>query len=151
MYISQLELTNFRNFKNAIFKFKQGVNTLIGENSSGKSNALYALRLLLDENLPINATKLLETDFNQNINEWKGHWIVLKLTFKDLDSSEAASFVAHHSQNVSNDEESVGTYALYYRPNKMVRKRLFEYTKQIEILQEMGGDTSEVKENLNLF
>lgn len=151
MYISQLELTNFRNFKNAIFKFKRGVNTLIGENSSGKSNALYAVRLLLDENLPINATKLLETDFNQNINEWKGHWIVLKLTFKDLDSSEAASFVAHHSQNVSNDEESVGTYALYYRPNKMVRKRLFEYTKQIEILQEMGGDTSEVKENLNLF
>ncbi len=30
MYISELELTNFRNFKNAIFKFKQGVNMLIG-------------------------------------------------------------------------------------------------------------------------
>lgn len=151
MYISQLELTNFRNFKNAIFKFKQGVNTLIGENSSGKSNALYAIRLLLDENLPINATKLLETDFNQNINKWKGHWIVLKLTFKDLDSSEAASFVAHHSQNVSNDEESIGTYALYYRPNKSVRKRLFEFTQQIEGLQEQGKDTLEVKTSLNLF
>ncbi len=41
MYISELELTNFRNFKNAIFKFKQGVNMLIGKNSSGKSNVLY--------------------------------------------------------------------------------------------------------------
>jgi putative ATP-dependent endonuclease of the OLD family len=151
VYISQLELTNFRNFKNAIFKFKQGVNTLIGENSSGKSNALYAIRLLLDENLPINATKLLETDFNQNINEWKGHWIVLKLTFKNLDSSEAACFVAHHSQNVGNDEEAVGTYALYYRPNKMVRKKLYEFTKQIEELQEMGEDTSKAKNSLNLF
>lgn len=151
MYISQLQLTNFRNFKNAIFKFKQGVNTLIGENSSGKSNVLYAIRLLLDESLPINATKLLETDFNQNINEWKGHWIVLKLTFKNLDSSEAASFVAHHSQNVGNDEEAVGTYALYYRPNKMVRKSLYDFTKQIEELQEMGEDTSESKHNLNLF
>ncbi len=151
MYISQLELTNFRNFKNAIFKFKKGVNTLIGENSSGKSNALYAIRLLLDENLPINATKLLENDFNQNINEWKGHWIVLKLTFKDLDSSEAASFVAHHSQNVSNNDESIGTYALYYRPNKSVRKKLFEYTKQIEELQEQGKDILDTKNSLNLF
>ncbi|MBA8764510.1 AAA family ATPase [Staphylococcus coagulans] len=41
MYISELELTNFRNFKNAIFKFKQGVNMLIGKNRSGKSNVLY--------------------------------------------------------------------------------------------------------------
>lgn len=151
MYISELELTNFRNFKNAKFKFKQGVNTLIGENSSGKSNVLYAIRLLLDENLPFNATKLLETDFNQNIDDWKGHWIVLKLTFKNLDSSEAASFVAHHSKNINNIEESTGTYALYFRPNKMVRKGLFEYTKQIENLQKNNEDTSELKTKLNNF
>ena len=151
MYISELELTNFRNFKNAKFKFKQGVNTLIGENSSGKSNVLYAIRLLLDENLPFNATKLLETDFNQNIDDWKGHWIVLKLTFKNLDSSEAASFVAHHSKNINNIEESTGTYALYFRPNKMVRKVLFEYTKQIENLQKNNEDTSELKTKLNNF
>lgn len=148
MYISQLEITNFRNFKNTIFKFKQGVNTLIGENSSGKSNVLYALRLLLDENLPFNATKLLETDFNQNIDDWKGHWIILKLTFKDLDSSEAASFVAHHSKNINNNEESIGTYALYFRPNKMIRKGLFDFTKQI---QENNGDISEVKTKLTNF
>ncbi|UVJ15356.1 AAA family ATPase [Staphylococcus aureus] len=151
MYISQLEITNFRNFKNTIFKFKQGVNTLIGENSSGKSNVLYALRLLLDENLPFNATKLLETDFNQNIDDWKGHWIVLKLTFKDLDSSEASSFVAHHSKNINNKEESIGTYALYFRPNKMIRKGLFDFTKQIKNLQENNGDTSEVRTKLKNF
>ncbi|MBW5881725.1 AAA family ATPase [Staphylococcus aureus] len=151
MYISQLEITNFRNFKNTIFKFKKGVNTLIGENSSGKSNVLYALRLLLDENLPFNATKLLETDFNQNIDDWKGHWIILKLTFKDLDSSAAASFVAHHSKNINNHEESIGTYALYFRPNKMIRKGLFDFTKQIKNLQENKGDTSEVRTKLKNF
>ncbi|WP_203229760.1 AAA family ATPase, partial [Staphylococcus aureus] len=134
-----------------IFKFKKGVNTLIGENSSGKSNVLYALRLLLDENLPFNATKLLETDFNQNIDDWKGHWIILKLTFKDLDSSAAASFVAHHSKNINNHEESIGTYALYFRPNKMIRKGLFDFTKQIKNLQENKGDTSEVRTKLKNF
>ncbi|WP_342558308.1 AAA family ATPase [Metasolibacillus sp. FSL K6-0083] len=151
MYITQLELTNFRNFKNSIFKFKQGVNTLIGENSSGKSNALYAIRLLLDESLPMNATRFLETDFNQNLNDWRGHWIVLKLTFKDLDTSEAVSFVAHHSQDIRNEEESFGTYALYYRPNKLVRNKLFEFTKRIKELQESGEDTLRVKRDLEIF
>ncbi|MEW4108326.1 ATP-dependent nuclease [Bacillus thuringiensis] len=136
MYISELEVTNFRNFKNANFKFKPGVNTLIGENSSGKSNALYAIRLLLDDTLPINSSKFLESDFNQNIIDWKGHWIVLKLTFKDLDSSEAASFLAHHSEDVT-AEESIGTYALYYRPNKAIRKSLFEFTQQSRPIEEL--------------
>lgn len=149
MYISQLEITNFRNFKNAIFQFEPGVNTLIGENSSGKSNALYSIRLLLDESLPINATKFLETDFNQNINNWKGHWIVLKLTFKNLDTSEAASFVAHHSQDTTNEEESIGTYALYYRPNKFVRKRLYEFTQQIIEREKNGGDIEQGKDEIN--
>lgn len=131
MYISKLELTNFRNFKNGNFEFKPGVNTLIGENSSGKSNALDALRLLLDDNLPFNASKLLEKDFNQTVANWKGHWIVLKLTFKNLDSSEAASFISHYAEDVTAGE-SIGTYALLFRPNKVVRKKLFQFTEREE-------------------
>lgn len=137
MYISELELTNFRNFKKANFKFKPGLNTLIGENSSGKSNALYAIRLLLDDSLSINASKFLESDFNQSILDWKGHWIVLKLTFKDLDSSEATSILAHYSEDVTT-EESIGTYALYYRPNKAIRKRLYEFTQKSRPIEELG-------------
>ncbi|MCY8599073.1 AAA family ATPase, partial [Bacillus vallismortis] len=45
-------MRNFRNFSNATFSFARGVNSLIGENGSGKSNILYAMRLLLDGNLP---------------------------------------------------------------------------------------------------
>lgn len=137
MYISELELTNFRNFKKVNFKFKPGLNTLIGENSSGKSNALYAIRLLLDDSLSINASKFLESDFNQSILDWKGHWIVLKLTFKDLDSSEATSILAHYSEDVTT-EESIGTYALYYRPNKAIRKRLYEFTQKSRPIEELG-------------
>lgn len=128
MYISSLEITNFRNFKNTKFHFTQGVNTLIGENSSGKSNALYAIRLLLDETLPLSASKFLESDFNQALGDWKGHWIVLKMTFKDLDQSEAANFVAHYTED-PRSEESKGTYAMYFRPNKSTRKHLFELSK----------------------
>ena len=48
VHISELRIRNFRNSRTARFRFRRGVNTLIGENGSGKTNALYALRLLLD-------------------------------------------------------------------------------------------------------
>jgi putative ATP-dependent endonuclease of OLD family len=51
MYISSLRIRNFRNFLSSKFMFKKGVNTVLGENGSGKTNALFALRLLLDETL----------------------------------------------------------------------------------------------------
>lgn len=59
MHISSLTIRNFRNFENAVFKFNKGVNTIIGENGSGKTNAFYALRILLDSKLPRYANNLL--------------------------------------------------------------------------------------------
>jgi len=58
MHISTLTVRNFRNFLRAQFNFEEGVNTLIGENGVGKTNVFHAIRLLLDESLPRNATTL---------------------------------------------------------------------------------------------
>ena len=66
MYISKLTIRNYRNFQNETFTFMRGINTLIGENGSGKTNVFNALRLVLDENLPRNVKYLKETDFNRN-------------------------------------------------------------------------------------
>jgi len=49
MHISKLQLVNYRNFAGATVKFKKGVNTIIGENGSGKTNLFRAIRLLLDD------------------------------------------------------------------------------------------------------
>lgn len=43
-----MQIRNFRNFYKAKFVFQKGVNVIIGENDSGKTNALQAIRLLLD-------------------------------------------------------------------------------------------------------
>ncbi|MBY0117730.1 ATP-dependent endonuclease [Paenibacillus xylanexedens] len=131
MYISKLSITNFRNFRNSNFSFKKGINTLIGENGSGKTNAFYALRLMIDGNLPINASKLIETDFNKGLSDWRGHWISIKLEFKDLDSSEATTMLAHKLENVL-EEGSKGTYIMYFRPNKKIRKVLYELTQSLD-------------------
>jgi predicted ATP-dependent endonuclease of OLD family len=125
MHISKLHIINFRNFRNQKFVFKSGVNTLIGENGSGKSNAFFALRLLLDNNLPINSSKLLETDFNRGIRSWKGHWVIISVDFENLDTSEGASLLAHNLEHVE-EGVSTGTYTYFFRPNKKYRKKLYE-------------------------
>ncbi len=61
MHITELRIRHFRNFAKAKFSFQEGVNTLIGENGSGKTNALHALRILLDESLSRNVVYLSES------------------------------------------------------------------------------------------
>lgn len=151
MYISQLDLINFRNFENSKLKFNKGVNTIIGENSAGKSNVLYALRLLLDDNLPLSATKLIESDFNSLLSEkWKGHWIILKITFSDLDNDVTDSLITHNTQNIE-QEDGKGTFTFYFRPKEAIRKELYSYSQQIEILKSSNQDVEEVQKGLNNF
>ena len=81
MYISGLQLTNFRNFKSTSFVFKEGPNTIIGESDSGKSNAISGLRILLDDTFYYNIKRIKESDFSYSLNCWKGHWIIISATF----------------------------------------------------------------------
>ena len=64
----------------------KGVNTIIGENGSGKTNLFHAIRILIDESMP-RVTRFYESDFNRSIGRWLGHWIIIQLEFSDLDSS----------------------------------------------------------------
>ncbi len=122
MHISALVIRHFRNFMNARFNFEEGVNTLIGENGVGKTNAFHALRLLVDESLPRNATSLRETDFCRSLGAWKGHWIIISINFEKLDPSEGCQLIKHHSGHMNASQ--TGTHTFYFRPKFDVRKEL---------------------------
>ena len=47
MYIKEIKISNFRNFKNVSIPFHEGVNVIIGHNNTGKSNLLRAIGLVL--------------------------------------------------------------------------------------------------------
>ena len=47
MYISEINISGFRNFKEAKIPFHEGVNVIIGPNNTGKSNMLRAMALAL--------------------------------------------------------------------------------------------------------
>ena len=72
---------NYKNFANAKFQFKKGINTIIGENGSGKTNVFKAIRLLLEDSSLQYAYKLSDSDFNRKLDngKWKGHWIIISI------------------------------------------------------------------------
>ena len=62
MRIARVRIANFRNFRG--LDVKLGLHAVIvGENRIGKSNFLYALRLVLDPSLPDSSRQLREEDF----------------------------------------------------------------------------------------
>jgi putative ATP-dependent endonuclease of OLD family len=129
MYISKLSIRNYRNFRNVSLSFDKGVNTIIGENGSGKTNILQALRLLIDESLPRNI-RFYESDFNRTLGDWRGHWIIIQIEFGDLDVSEEAQAIAmHKSGSMEELDTSKGSYSLILRPRDNKRRELYDYAK----------------------
>jgi putative ATP-dependent endonuclease of OLD family len=122
---------------NSNFEFVKGINTIIGENGSGKTNLFRAIRLILDDNLYRYAYKLDENDFNRNIGSWKGHWIIISLEFSELSDDESIqSLFIHGVGNIDGDKVEKATYNLFFRPRAGIRKKLSEIKE---------GDKEELK------
>lgn len=126
MHISKLNLVNYRNFSNTELLFNKGINTVIGENGSGKTNLFRAIRLLLDDNLIRSAYKLSEQDFNRGLNSWQGHWIIISAEFEELSmAEEIQALFIHGAGNIQPGAIiDKATYNLIYRPKKDVRLKL---------------------------
>lgn len=62
MRISRIFIGNFRNFKSLDVKLGEHA-VVLGENKVGKTNLLFALRLVLDPSLPDSARRLRLEDF----------------------------------------------------------------------------------------
>ncbi|MCG3701314.1 AAA family ATPase [Aliarcobacter butzleri] len=83
MKIKYLEIQGFRNFKNAKFNFNKHT-AIMGFNDIGKTNLMYALRLLLDKNISEADLELSESDFfaYENTSE-----IIITIKFDEVTES----------------------------------------------------------------
>lgn len=140
MHISKLTLRNYKNFLNSSLDFHKGVNTIIGENGSGKTNIMQAIRILLDENLP-RTYRFYESDFNRSLKPWKGHWIIIQLFFDELDHGDEAQALTLHQVGDAEPDTSKGSCAVIFRPKYLIRKSLYELSidegKTLEKLAEI--------------
>lgn len=139
MFLKYLQIVNYKNLRSARFSFVEGVNTVIGENDSGKSNAMTALRILLDDTYYYNTKRLKENDFSDSLGNWKGHWIIFsavfgKITSEDKETEVCAGIVPENENEeflksyIKSGEDDIGVISLFIRPQKQVRKKLSEIT-----------------------
>lgn len=147
MFLNYLQIVNYKNFNSTRFSFTEGVNTVIGENDSGKSNAMTALRILLDDTYYYNTKRLKENDFSELLINWKGHWIILsgvfgKITAEDKETEICAGIVPEKENEdflksyIKSGSDNIGVISLFIRPQKQVRKRLSEITDREEFEKE---------------
>ena len=127
MNLSNMQLVNFRNYSSTNFNFSEGANTIIGENDSGKSNALFALRMLLDESFYYSTKSLKETDFNRVLGGYQGHWIIVTAEFDNMSDEELdREVIASLNNEISNSETAKGNVSLIIRPTIKKRQELFD-------------------------
>lgn len=149
MYLKYLQIKNYKNLTSARFEFSKGANTIIGENDAGKSNAMTALRILLDSSFYYNSKRLKESDFSDSLGDWRGHWIIISAFFDEITAadkenevcaeltpeSENTDFLRSYVRCAGND---YGVVTLFIRPNKKVRRDLATATSR-EVFDELRG------------
>jgi putative ATP-dependent endonuclease of OLD family len=86
VYISNIQIKNYRCFNDHSIEFQEGLNIIIGENNSGKTALLNALRVVLGDKP---RTHLSKYDFYQGIEDYSNPpEIVISLTLKSSGSDE---------------------------------------------------------------
>lgn len=95
MKISSITLRGFRNFKNATINL-ESKSLIIGANDVGKTNLLYALRMLLDRNLSEQAIEPKDSDFYvyDETNEF-----IITIKFSDVSENVRVQFRESVSDN----------------------------------------------------
>lgn len=96
MYLSNIKLWNFRKFgstsdfdinlPNLDLELQKGLNVLIGENDSGKSSIIDAIKLVLNTH-SYEWLRITEEDFFQEVERFR-----IEIKFKDLADDEAKNF-----------------------------------------------------------
>lgn len=125
MYIKRVVIRNFRNLKNIDIQLDSGLTCLVGENNSGKSNLLTALRLVLDTNYPNYYRKLSKEDFTAGIDIKTPQQILVAAQFTDFDSTEDESKIKEHAlAQVCGIEDNIAQICYRFRPRQVVRQEI---------------------------
>ena len=136
MYIEKVEIENFRIFGNKVeILFQKGLNMLIGENSSGKTAIIDAIRLVLSIGTYKRNFYMDENDFH--INEYGERMLSsnISIYFDDLNDtqkSELMYLININDQN-SNKAEIHVNFSGYYnsKGNFRVREDVTGFNEQM--------------------
>ncbi len=131
MFISRLVVQNFRNLRQVDMPFHSGVNGIVGENNGGKSNAMLALRICLDVDLPSRLRMLAPSDVHTSVDLAKPFQVLIGVEFEDY-SANLSELALLHACQVSADRARI---FYRFRPRRMVREMIANGERAAEELQ----------------
>jgi len=89
MWLRELQIRNFRKIEDLTATFPRGLTILVGENNSGKTAVVDALRLILFSSREFDALRITESDFRDGTDFAP---IEISARFTDLDDEDEAHF-----------------------------------------------------------
>ncbi|TCR80782.1 AAA family ATPase [Rhizobium sp. BK376] len=89
MYLQRVKIENFRIFENFEVDLNKTLNIIVGENNSGKTALIDAIRYTLSSRTG-EWLRILETDFRRGATRFS-----IRLKFADLSTQQAAAFLEH--------------------------------------------------------
>ena len=95
MKVKKVRLIGFRNFKDASVSLNDRT-LMIGSNDIGKTNLLYALRLLLDKSLSDRDIEPQITDFHINNDGEQSDSFTIKIYFSEVTEDAVLSILKGH-------------------------------------------------------
>jgi len=93
MYLKNLQIKNFRCIEDLTLEFDKGLNVIIGENNTGKTAVIDALRLSFSIGLQRREIFLSPDDFFIDKSGKKTNEIEFHLAFSDISEEEQGIFV----------------------------------------------------------
>ncbi|KIX20275.1 hypothetical protein SY27_14180 [Flavobacterium sp. 316] len=125
MYISELKLWNFRKYGNAsndldleapslTVPFEKGMNILIGENDSGKTAIIDAIKLVLKTHA-YEWIKIEKSDFNSITEKLR-----IEIHFKGITDDEAKHFIEWLGWDDEKKPKLILIYQAEYRDNRII-------------------------------
>lgn len=134
MYLKEIQIRNYKNFLKERFLFQKGVNVIIGENDSGKTNLMQAIRLVLDKRMDWREKEISEKMFSEMLTNWQGQVIIISLRFVDLDAEKEEEAVLKYISGNRNNEGSITWFCI---PDTETRKSLSESKNTIELKEKL--------------
>jgi len=128
MHISWISIRNFRLFQDFAVDFSPGLNVIVGENNSGKTAVVDAIRLTLETN-STEWSRVNETDFHNHGDEFE-----IQIRFDGITAQHAHVFVEHltHEKTGNGEERKAVLYVnliaqrteILRRGTRMIRSEL---------------------------
>lgn len=121
MHISNIHIENFRLFENLDITLNAGLNVIVGENNSGKTALIDAIRLTLDTTSS-EWTRISSFDFHESHESKEQFYIQIK--FDGITPEQASVFVEHltHEDVEGGDHKSVLYVNLKVQITNIIRR-----------------------------